>query len=221
MNSLAKKARHPEGQRVWSQGSASRKSRSPAMTCQQVDNTPAPKHRSNCSKCSSSSDRLRPPSHGSVSLNLRLGKTEGSGRLWTPTSSRILRLHAVGDRRSDRPVHRLRKHTLSCLAVGDYAEVHTAHNPEGSREHIGALLLGYYTEDGRLYYAGRAGTGMSAKELKRLAGVLVPLELEATGHPLVTACSSEPLIDRLSTLGERLCTTRKRLPAVSLSRSSM
>ena len=34
-------------------------------------------------------------------------------------------------------------------------------DPEGSRSHIGALLLGYYTEDGRLYYAGRAGTGQS------------------------------------------------------------
>ena len=29
-------------------------------------------------------------------------------------------------------------------------------DPEGSRRHIGALLLGYYTEDGRLDYAGRA-----------------------------------------------------------------
>jgi hypothetical protein len=28
-------------------------------------------------------------------------------------------------------------------------------DPEGSRQHIGALLLGYYTEDGRLHYAGR------------------------------------------------------------------
>ena len=50
-------------------------------------------------------------------------------------------------------------------------------DPEGSREHIGALLLGYYTEDGRLHYAGRAGTGMAAKELKRLAGVLAPLQV--------------------------------------------
>ena len=45
-------------------------------------------------------------------------------------------------------------------------------DPEGSRSHIGALLLGYYTQDGRLHYAGRAGTGMTDKELKRLAGVL-------------------------------------------------
>src|SRR5712691_4431348 len=50
-------------------------------------------------------------------------------------------------------------------------------DPEGSRSHIGVLLLGYYTDDGRLHYAGRAGTGMTAKELKRLAGVLEPLQV--------------------------------------------
>jgi bifunctional non-homologous end joining protein LigD len=48
-------------------------------------------------------------------------------------------------------------------------------DPEGSRAHIGALLLGYYTDDGRLRYVGRAGTGITDKELKRLAGVLKPL----------------------------------------------
>jgi len=48
-------------------------------------------------------------------------------------------------------------------------------DPEGSRSHIGALLLGCYTEDGRLHYAGRVGTGFTDKELKRLAGVLEPL----------------------------------------------
>jgi bifunctional non-homologous end joining protein LigD len=50
-------------------------------------------------------------------------------------------------------------------------------DPEGSRSNIGALLLGYYTEDGRLHYAGRAGTGMTDRELKRLAGVLAPLQV--------------------------------------------
>jgi bifunctional non-homologous end joining protein LigD len=49
-------------------------------------------------------------------------------------------------------------------------------DPAGSREHIGALLLGYYTDDGRLHDAGRAGTGMNAIELRRLCGVLKPLE---------------------------------------------
>jgi bifunctional non-homologous end joining protein LigD len=51
-------------------------------------------------------------------------------------------------------------------------------DPEGSRSHIGALLLGYYTDDGRLHYAGRAGTGITDKELKRLAGVLEPLQVK-------------------------------------------
>jgi bifunctional non-homologous end joining protein LigD len=51
-------------------------------------------------------------------------------------------------------------------------------DPEGSRSHIGALLLGYYTEDSSLLYAGRAGTGMTEKELRRLAGVLAPLQVK-------------------------------------------
>jgi len=42
---------------------------------------------------------------------------------------------------------------------------------------VGLLLLGYYTDDDRLHYAGRAGTGMTEKELKRLAGVLAPLQV--------------------------------------------
>jgi len=49
--------------------------------------------------------------------------------------------------------------------------------PAGSRQHLGALLLGYYTEDGRLVYAGRAGTGFTETELKRLARILRPLQV--------------------------------------------
>jgi DNA ligase D-like protein (predicted ligase) len=60
-------------------------------------------------------------------------------------------------------------------------------NPEGSRLHIGALLLGYYTDDGLLLYAGRAGTGMTDKELQRLAGVLAPLTV-----PKMPLSSSPP-----------------------------
>jgi ATP-dependent DNA ligase len=33
---------------------------------------------------------------------------------------------------------------------------------------LGSLLLGYYAPDGKLNYAGRAGTGMSDRELERL-----------------------------------------------------
>jgi bifunctional non-homologous end joining protein LigD len=48
-------------------------------------------------------------------------------------------------------------------------------DPEGSRPHLGALLLGYYTNDGKLIYAGRVGTGMSEKVLKDLGRRLDPL----------------------------------------------
>lgn len=47
--------------------------------------------------------------------------------------------------------------------------------PSGSREAIGALLLGY-VEDGVLVYAGKVGTGFSEAELHRLYGRLSPLE---------------------------------------------
>jgi DNA ligase D-like protein (predicted ligase) len=47
--------------------------------------------------------------------------------------------------------------------------------PEGSRPWLGALLLAYYDSDGRLVYAGRAGTGIDHAELKRLWRRLQPL----------------------------------------------
>src|SRR5438045_8003842 len=50
-------------------------------------------------------------------------------------------------------------------------------DPEGSRHRIGSLLLGYFTPDGKLVYAGRAGTGMPGAELERLWHRLQPLAL--------------------------------------------
>src|SRR5271156_1405224 len=41
--------------------------------------------------------------------------------------------------------------------------------------HLGALLRGYYTDDGKLFYADRAGTGMSDKVLADLRRRLEPL----------------------------------------------
>jgi bifunctional non-homologous end joining protein LigD len=47
---------------------------------------------------------------------------------------------------------------------------------EGSREgRIGALLIGYFDDDGELRWAGRVGTGFSEAELDRLAGLLAPI----------------------------------------------
>ena len=51
-------------------------------------------------------------------------------------------------------------------------------DPEGSRHRIGALLLGYYTPDGDLVYAGRVGTGMPVAELERLWRCLQPLVVD-------------------------------------------
>jgi bifunctional non-homologous end joining protein LigD len=41
-------------------------------------------------------------------------------------------------------------------------------DPEGARPYLGALLLAYYDESGRLIYAGRVGAGISDAELERL-----------------------------------------------------
>src|SRR5947207_13467368 len=48
-------------------------------------------------------------------------------------------------------------------------------DPEGTRPYIGALLLAYYDPEGRLVYAGRAGTGIKQAELARLWRILQPL----------------------------------------------
>jgi bifunctional non-homologous end joining protein LigD len=48
-------------------------------------------------------------------------------------------------------------------------------DPEGSRHRIGSLLLGYYTPNDKLIYAGRVGTGMPVAELERLWRRLQPL----------------------------------------------
>jgi ATP-dependent DNA ligase len=48
-------------------------------------------------------------------------------------------------------------------------------DPECSRPYLGALLLGYYTDAGKLIYAGRVGTGMADKVLADLRRQLDPL----------------------------------------------
>jgi DNA ligase D-like protein (predicted ligase) len=50
--------------------------------------------------------------------------------------------------------------------------------PKGGRQGLGALLLGYYDANGRLLYAGRAGTGMTDRELAELAARLKPLAVD-------------------------------------------
>jgi bifunctional non-homologous end joining protein LigD len=48
-------------------------------------------------------------------------------------------------------------------------------DPEGTRPYLGALLLGYCTDDAKLVYAGRVGTGMPDEVLADLLRRLQPL----------------------------------------------
>jgi bifunctional non-homologous end joining protein LigD len=48
-------------------------------------------------------------------------------------------------------------------------------DPGGSRSHLGALLLGCYSDEGQLIYAGRVGTGMPDKVRADLRRRLDPL----------------------------------------------
>jgi bifunctional non-homologous end joining protein LigD len=48
-------------------------------------------------------------------------------------------------------------------------------DPEGARNHIGSLLVGYY-EGGKLVYAGKVGTGFTMKLLVEVKALLEPLE---------------------------------------------
>ncbi len=56
------------------------------------------------------------------------------------------------------------------FVVGGWTE------PRNSREHIGALLLGYYDDDGKLIYAGHTGTGFNAASLRDMSARLRRLE---------------------------------------------
>jgi len=57
------------------------------------------------------------------------------------------------------------------FVIGGYTD------PQGSRTHFGALLLGYYDQSGRLAYAGKVGTGFNEATLASLGQALRELEL--------------------------------------------
>jgi bifunctional non-homologous end joining protein LigD len=56
------------------------------------------------------------------------------------------------------------------FVIGGYTD------PQGSRQGLGALLLGYYEPDGTLAYAGKVGTGFSDNVLAELHAALCRLE---------------------------------------------
>jgi ATP-dependent DNA ligase len=71
-------------------------------------------------------------------------------------------------------------------------------DPEGARPWLGALLLAYYDPDGRLVYAGRAGTGIDHAELERLWRRLQPLatpEMYSKGRLFLVTNIQLPMVD--------------------------
>jgi len=66
---------------------------------------------------------------------------------------------------------------IKCLNREEFVIVGWS-DPEGSRHRIGSLLLGYYTPDDKLIYAGRVGTGMPIAELERLWQRLQPFVVD-------------------------------------------
>jgi bifunctional non-homologous end joining protein LigD len=90
-------------------------------------------------------------------------------------------LEGIISKRRDKPYHPGRGsgwQKTKCvlrqeLVIGGFTE------PEGNREGIGALLVGY-NEGGRLVYAGKVGTGYSHKMLVHLRALLEPDEQGAS-----------------------------------------
>ena len=52
--------------------------------------------------------------------------------------------------------------------------------PEGSRQGFGALLIGYYDDEGPLAYAGKVGTGFNDRMLSMLFAEMIKRETEAS-----------------------------------------
>jgi DNA ligase D-like protein (predicted ligase)/DNA ligase D-like protein (predicted 3'-phosphoesterase) len=64
---------------------------------------------------------------------------------------------------------KLKCHQRQEFVIGGYTE------PQGTREQLGALLLGIYDASGGLHYAGKVGTGFNTKALRDVAAKLKPL----------------------------------------------
>jgi DNA ligase D-like protein (predicted ligase) len=65
---------------------------------------------------------------------------------------------------------KLKCHAEQELVIGGFTA------PKGSREEFGALLVGYYDDDGVLRYAGKVGTGFGQETLRTLGARMRKLE---------------------------------------------
>ncbi len=90
-------------------------------------------------------------------------------------------LEGIVSKRRDRPYHPGRSNDwvkVKCSNRDEFAVIGFT-DPAGSRQGLGALLLGYYDGQGVLHYAGRVGTGFDDAQLAALRARLGPLERAA------------------------------------------
>jgi bifunctional non-homologous end joining protein LigD len=94
---------------------------------------------------------------------------EGHGREFAQQARRF-KLEGIVSKRRDRPYRHGRSGDWLKIKFRNSEEfaVIGFTDPAGSREGFGALLLGYYDGNGKLHYAGRAGTGFGAAQLIEL-----------------------------------------------------
>lgn len=93
-----------------------------------------------------------------------------------------MKLEGVIGKRADAPYVSTRSNTwikLKCtqrqeFVIGGYTE------PKGSREGLGALMLGVHDSAGRLRYAGNVGTGFDTRTLAKLRAQLDALRADKT-----------------------------------------
>jgi bifunctional non-homologous end joining protein LigD len=81
----------------------------------------------------------------------------------------IISKHAASSYQQSRSKQwvKVKCHHRQELVIGGYT------SPAGSRKYFGALLVGYYDEQGRLQYAGRVGTGFDKNRLKQVHALLI------------------------------------------------
>ena len=91
------------------------------------------------------------------------------------------RLEGIISKRRDAPVTAGRSRAwvkVKCVGRQEFV-IGGFTDPQGSREGIGALLIGHH-EDGRLVWAGKVGTGFTARSARELRARLDPLVQESS-----------------------------------------
>jgi bifunctional non-homologous end joining protein LigD len=123
---------------------------------------------------------LQPPGGRSSALRLSDVSEDGQAML---TNARKHDWEGVIAKRADAPYEagrrsrnwlKLKIERRQEFVVGGWTE------PRNSREHIGAILLGYYNADGELIYAGHTGTGFTRESLASMYATLSKTERKSS-----------------------------------------